>query len=117
MRHVDMKIRMRDWNIYYAFLGVGTLAVAIFLVSTVVEGRQTLIEQEFKGIVDEIDFKRPNHGFPDVLINGSRQPMWEDKMTIEGYLQIGDSLVKERGEYHTRIYRRSNNKFVLIDGD
>ena len=71
------------------------------------ENRQHFSEEVYHGIVEDIKYAKTKRGYPDYLINGQWVYFGGFFEHSEEYVNIGDSLAKEKGTKIVEVYSKN----------
>lgn len=72
------------------------------------QAQNSFLERNLNGIVEDIHYKDFNWGYPEYKVNGKWIFFGGFFEYSEEYIDIGDSLVKEKGDITVKVYSKNN---------
>jgi predicted PurR-regulated permease PerM len=84
------------------------LGFIVYTAFYIIKGDRESLMREYAGIISEIRYLYGNRGIADIKINDQWIPLGVEDSRIQGYIQLGDSIVKESGTVVIYVYRKNS---------
>ncbi len=104
--HFLAKIFRFGYWIVGIWLIIGT---CIFIIYPAFIADDAFVDLEYRSRVYEIEYRPGHRGHPHVKFNFGWYLLTIDEMEIVPYMQVGDSIVKEKGSRKIKVYRKDKN--------
>jgi|SRR5579859_7374449 len=90
------------------------IAAGIFFIYPAFRAYKMFVDIEYSTRVDSIEFRPAHHGHPHLKINSGWYLLTIDEMKVIPYLQVGDSIVKEKGATAIKVFRKDGNGKLIV---
>ncbi len=102
-RFIPKKILRLLFILGGCWLIVGVVMYGLF---PSIVGRNSFIESEFQSVIDSIEYRPQHRGAPSIKLRSGWHLIRIEEMKIVNFIQVKDSIAKERGSEVIRVYRR-----------
>jgi hypothetical protein len=111
MRKIKKKLFRIVPLILGAWLVIGTI---IFIAYPAWLADKDFIDLKYRSVIHQIEYRPGHRGAPHIKFDSAWYLLTIDEMYIVPYIQVGDSIVKEKGVREVKVYRRGiDGRFTL----
>lgn len=103
-RLIPTKFLKLGYKLIAAWLIVGAL---IFGAIPIIVGDMRFRSTVLHSRIDSIEFKPGHHGSPNLKLSAGWYLLSGEELKISAYIQVGDSIAKEKGSTTVVVFRRS----------
>jgi|SRR5687767_5916016 hypothetical protein len=105
--------KLKDPQLFF-HIGLLIFAVLVAIFFFVIPARKAdryFVDSEYSGVINAIEYRPGYRNSPHILLDSTWKLLTLDEHKVEQHLQVGDSVVKEKGRTIT-IYKKVNGSYT-----